>query len=55
MIYKVVIEEHLADTFEIEASSPEEALDKAEEMYSKCEIILSPGNLLDAEFSLAED
>lgn len=55
MIYKVIIEEHLADTFEIESSSPEEALDKAEKMYSKCEIILSPGNLLDAEFSLAED
>lgn len=50
MIYKVVIEEHLADTFEIEASSPKEALDKAEKMYYADEISLDLAESLHIEF-----
>ncbi len=50
MIYKVVIEEHIADTFEIEASSPEEALEKAKEMYYDDEINIDLAELLHIEF-----
>lgn len=52
MIYNVVIEEHIADVFEIEADSPEEALEKAQKMYYNEEIILEPGELLDVQFSI---
>lgn len=55
MFYNVVVEEHLADVFEIEADSPEEALEKAKEMYRKCEIVLEPGYLLDVDFSVDEN
>ncbi|WP_270838510.1 DpnD/PcfM family protein [Peptacetobacter hiranonis] len=53
MIYKVLVEEFISEIFEIEADSTEDALNKAAEMYHQCEIILTPGNLLDVEFSIS--
>ncbi len=45
MIYKVIIEEVVIDTFEVEATSAEEAMEMAEEKYHKCEIVLEPGEV----------
>ena len=42
---KVTIEEHLTQTFEIEAESLEDAMSVAEEKYHKGEIALEPGEL----------
>lgn len=50
MIYKVVVEEHIADTFEIEADSADDALRKAEKMYYDEEISLDLAELLHVEF-----
>lgn len=52
MIYNVAVEELVCDVFEIEADSPEEALEKAEMMYYNEEIVLEPGELLDVQFSI---
>lgn len=48
MIYNVVIEEYISDTFEMEADS----LEKVHEMYRKCEIVLEAGELLYVHFSI---
>lgn len=50
MIYNVVIEEHIADVFEIEADSPEEAIEKVEQMYYDDEINLDLAESLHIEF-----
>lgn len=55
MIYNIIVEEYIVDTFEINASSQEEALENAQEMYRNCEIVLEPGHLLDVNFSAYED
>ena len=43
--YTVVIEELVADEFEVEANDCEEALRIAEEKYRNCEFVLSPGEV----------
>ncbi len=45
MKYKIIIEEVVADTFEVEANSADEAIEIAEEKYHKCEIVLEPGEV----------
>lgn len=54
MRYNITIEETVADTFEIEANSKEEALEKARELYNNVEIVLEPGTLLETKFTIEE-
>ena len=46
MKYKVCIEETVSEEFEVEAETPEQALEIAEEKYNNCEFVLEPGNLV---------
>ncbi len=50
---KINVQETVSEDFEVEASSEEEAIKKAEELYKKCELVLEPGNLLSAEFTIS--
>ena len=38
--FKVTIEEHISETFEVEAADMDEAMELAEERYYNCEYIL---------------
>lgn len=40
--YNVTIEEHISETFEVEADSLEEAMEIAEKQYYNCEFIIGP-------------
>ena len=42
---KVTIEEHISETFEVEADTIEEAMQIAEQKYNDGEFALEPGNL----------
>ena len=53
-IFKVTIEEQVSETFEIEATDIDEAMEIAEEKYNNCDIIVAPGNLV-AKLMMAED
>ena len=53
--FKVCIEETVSDVFEIEAESPEEALEIAEEMYHNQEIILEPGELQSKQMAVVSE
>ena len=53
-IFKVTIEEHVSETFEIEATDIEEAMEIAEEQYDNGTIVLEPGNLT-AKLMMVED
>ena len=44
-MYKVTIEEHVSQTFEVEAADIEEAMEFAEESYNNGEFVLEPGNI----------
>lgn len=44
LTYTIEIQETLSRIIEIEASSPEEAIDKVRGMYSEEEIVLDSGN-----------
>ena len=50
--YGIVIKEILSTCVDIAASSEEEALQKAEELYKNEEIILNYENLEDTDFSV---
>ena len=52
-MYKVTIEEHVSQTFEVEATDIEEAIKIAEERYNNGEFVLEPGNLT-AKLMMAE-
>ena len=43
--FKVTIEEHVSETFEVEANDIEEAMNIAEDKYNNGEFVLEPGNL----------
>lgn len=43
--FKITIEEHVSETFEVEASDIGEAMEIAEQKYRDCEFVLEPGNL----------
>lgn len=45
MIYKVIIEETVSDTFEIEVGEGEDVIEVATEKYKNGEIVLEPGEL----------
>ena len=53
-IFKVTIEEHVSETFEIMATDIDEAMEIAEEQYDNGTIVLEPGNLT-AKLMMAED
>jgi len=44
-VFKVTIEEMVSETFEVEATNIEEAMQIAEEKYNNGEFVLEPGNL----------
>lgn len=51
---KVTIEEHVSQTFEVEANDIEEAMEIAEEKYNNGEFVLEPGELT-AKLMMADD
>lgn len=53
-IFKVTIEEHVSETFEIMATDIDEAMEIAEEQYDNGSIVLEPGNLTE-KLMMAED
>ena len=51
---KVTIEEHISQTFEVEANDIEEAMEIAEEKYYNCEFVLDPGEV-SSRLMMADD
>ena len=51
---KVTIEEHISQTFEVEADNIEEAMEIAEDKYNDGEFVLEPG-AVNARFMMADD
>ena len=45
MNFKITIEEHVTETFEVEANSIEEAMDITENKYKNGEFVLENGNV----------
>ena len=43
--FKIIIEEHISEEFEIEAENIEEAFNIAEKKYYSGEFVLKPGNV----------
>ena len=54
MKFKITIEEHVSETFEVEATDIEEAMEIAEEKYYKGEFVLEPGEVT-SRLMMAED
>lgn len=52
--YKVTIEEHVSQTFEVEATDIDEAMKIAQAKYNNGEFVLEPGELT-AKLIMAED
>lgn len=52
--FKITIEEHVVETFEVEATNLEEAMEIAEEKYYAGEFVLEPGDVA-ARLMQAED
>lgn len=52
MTFKVTIEEIVSDTYDIEASSIEEAREIAIDKYNNSQIVLEPGNLISKRISV---
>ena len=52
--FKITIEEHVVETFEVEANDIEEAMEIADEKYRCGEFVLEPGDLV-AKLMMAED
>lgn len=55
MRYKIIIEEVVADEFEIEANSLEEAQEKAIEEYNEGKIVLEPGELQSKQIKVIDE
>lgn len=55
MKFKVTIEEHISQAFEVEASSMEEAMQIAEQKYSDGEFVVDNCNAPTAQLMMAED
>ena len=53
-MYKITIEEHVSQTFEVEAVNIEEAMEIASECYENGDFVLEPGNLT-VKLMMAED
>ena len=54
MTFKVTIEESVSDTFDVKASSIEEARKIAIDKYNNNEIVLEPGNLTSKRISVCD-
>lgn len=54
MKFKITIEEHISETFEVEATNIGEAMEIAQEKYRKGEFVLEPGEVT-AKLMMAED
>lgn len=52
--FKITIEEHISETFEVEANDIGEAMEIAEEKYNDGEFVLEPGNVT-AKLMMADD
>lgn len=52
--FKITIEEHISETFEVEANDIEEAMEIAEEKYNDGELVLEPGNVT-AKLMMVDD
>lgn len=52
--FKITIEEHISQEFEVEAIDIGEAMEIAQEKYNNGEFVLEPGNLT-AKLMMAED
>lgn len=53
MKFKITIEEHISETFEVEATDIGEAMEIAQEKYRKGEFVLEPGEVT-AKLMMAE-
>ncbi len=51
-VYKIQVEETLADIVSVQASSEDEALEKVKESYRRGNIVLEYDSFVDVEFSL---
>jgi len=51
-VYKIQVEETLADIVSVQASSKDEALEKVKEQYRRGDIVLEYDNFVDVEFSV---
>ena len=54
MKFKITIEEHISQVFEVGATNIEEAMEIAEDKYYNGEFVLEPGNV-NAKLMMAED
>jgi hypothetical protein len=52
--FKITIEEHIRQSFNIEANDIEEAMEIAEEKYRNCEVVLEMAEV-NAKLMMAED
>jgi len=52
MKYTVVIEETIADDFEIDAESEKDAISRAINKYKNAEFVLEPGNIQETKISV---
>lgn len=53
--YRVMIEETIWQTFEVEAETPEEAKEKISKGYRDSTYVLEPGNLGHAQMHIVDD
>ena len=53
-IFKITIEEHISETFDVEANDIDEAMKVAEEKYNDGEFVLELGNVT-AKLMMADD
>lgn len=52
--FKITIEEHVIETFEVEAANIEEAMETAQNKYNNGEFVLEPGEVI-AKLMMADD
>ena len=52
--FKIIIEEHVSQEFEVEANDIGDAMDIAEEKYNSGEFVLEPG-VVNAKLMMADD
>ena len=52
--FKITIEEHISETFDVKANDIDEAMEIAEEKYKDGEFVLEPGEV-NAKLMMAED
>ena len=53
--FRVMIEETVWETFEVEADTPEEAKEKTAQKYRAAEFVLEPGNLNTTQMHIVDE